>query len=423
MKNCLPILLMAFWPVFLSAQVVVSGESVKRNKRDVEVRFDLESTPKSLKSRYKIEITPFLYSGTDTAYLPPVEVYGKIRYRRERQEAALSGNPRWSLSSHQVMEGTPYRYFASFPYEGWMRQASLGYTRQVVGCGCDCYDGSTVVAENLPVYTAPIPHISESIVEPARYEVADAHRRWAFEGDEIKVFFPVSKTDLLLTEYGNQAALDRIIAGIRQIGDLDSLRLNGVEITGFASPEGREGFNVTLGKGRVESLRNYIRSRVPELSDDDFELINGEENWSGLRRLVAASDMPFRQEVLDIIDGETGDARKESLRRLEGGRPYAYMLRHFYPELRNASYIAVYFDVLRDFGADAINAANTAIRSGDYAYALSLLEPYREDSRTWNSIGVCCMMLEREDEAIEWFEKALTTDQASEARRNLEQLK
>lgn len=47
------------------------------------------------------------------------------------------------------------------------------------------------------------------------------------------------------------------------------------------------------------------------------------------------------------------------------------MLKNFYPELRNACYVAVYYDVLNDVAADAINAANTQIRAGKYAEALN----------------------------------------------------
>ena len=425
MKEGLTLLLLtAAGPLSLFAQNIdIAEESVRRNKRDVEVRFELETTPKTLKNRYKTEVTPYLYAGTDTLRLPPVEVFGKIRYKRERQEQALAGNPRWALSSRQTMEGTPYRYFAAAPYERWMRTASLGIACRTIGCGCDCYDGDRVVAERIPVYVAPVPYLSDRPAEPEKFEVVDARKRWNFDREEIKVIFPVSKTELLLTEYGNQAALDKIIAGIRGLEGLDTLRLSGVEITGFASPEGSEAFNASLGQGRVEALRDYIRSRVPELEEEDFELINGVENWDGLRQKVAASDLPFRQAVLDIIDNESGEARKRALRKLDGGRPYAYLLRHYYPELRNACYIALYYDVLGDRAADAVNAANADIRAGRYAEALERLEPYRTDERAWNPIGVCCMMLEREEEAIEWFEKAVEAGQGEIPLRNLEQLK
>ena len=54
--------------------------------------------------------------------------------------------------------------------------------------------------------------------------------------------------------------------------------------------------------------------------------------------------------------------------------------------------------------------------------ALEILSKYESDSRAWNSIGACMMQLERVEEAITWFEKAIEAGSA-EARENLKYLK
>ena len=69
-----------------------------------------------------------------------------------------------------------------------------------------------------------------------------------------------------------------------------------------------------------------------------------------------------------------------------------------------------------------MNAANELIRAGKYAEALKMLEPYKNDDRTFNSIGVCYMMMEEEEIAIEWFEKAIRAGHAG-AEKNLQQIK
>lgn len=98
------------------------------------------------------------------------------------------------------------------------------------------------------------------------------------------------------------------------------------------------------------------------------------------------------------------------------------MLREFYPLLRNACYVSVYYDVLDDPAAATINRAQSRIRAGHYAEALGILEPVSADPRAYNAIGVCHMMLEDEDEAAEWFEKALAAG-FEEARENLSQIR
>ena len=422
MKKTASLIFILALPVSLTAQVDIAGESVKRVKHSVEVAFDIHTTPKTLKNRYKMVLTPYLCNGADTVWLPQAEIYGKIRYKRERQEQALSGNRTWSLAPNQILEGGSCTYAAAVPYETWMRTASLGIKRRMVGCACDCHDGDQTLLADVPVYTPPVPAVAEIAADPARFEVVEAHRRWAFDRNEIRVFFPVADTELYPDKFGNQATLDKIVEGIRKIGSTEKLRLSGVEITGFASPEGALALNTRLGGERARALKTYIAKAVPELCDADFQLINGVENWDDLRRMVAASDMECRDEVLAVLDNDAGNDRKVALQRLAGGKPYRYMLKNFYPELRNACYVAVYYDVLNDVAADAINAANTQIRAGKYAEALELLREYGDDPRAWNPIGVCHMMLEEEDEAVRWFEKAVAAG-CVEARKNMEQIR
>ena len=265
-----------------------------------------------------------------------------------------------------------------------MKEAGLGIAYHTEGCGCECCGGDQGVPVG-PVYVAPVPEVTP--VEPSakNFEVVEARKRWVFKEKDMKVFFPVSKTVLNPDAYNNKATLDEIMAGIRKIGDMEKLRLQGVEITGFASPEGGLSLNT--------------RGEMPELRDEDFVLVNGVENWDGLRALVAASSMEYKDEVLAILDDSTlGSGRKAALMNLKNGKPYRYMLKEFYPELRNACYVSVFYDVLADKVADAVNAANELIRAGKYAEALKSLE------------------------AIEWFEKAIKAGHA-EAEKNLKQLK
>ena len=65
--------------------------------------------------------------------------------------------------------------------------------------------------------------------------------------------------------------------------------------------------------------------------------------------MVAKSDMAYRDRILSIIDnvpesGYGGLSRQAELMRLGGGEPYRYMLNNFFPELRNATYIKVYYE-------------------------------------------------------------------------------
>ena len=90
--------------------------------------------------------------------------------------------------------------------------------------------------------------------------------------------------------------------------------------------------------------------------------------------------------------------------------------------MRKACYIAVYYDELADVAAADINKANELIRQSQPAEALEILKNHEGDSRAWNSIGASMIMLERVEEAIYWFEKAIEAG-STEAQENIQYLK
>lgn len=412
--------LFALLPCVVFAQVSYDSKRVVYNKQNVEVTFDVTSGEKTLKKNTKMVLTPFLHNGADTLWLDSFEVFGSVKYKRERQEQALKGNKNWTLSSNQIMEGGSYSFTASTPYQSWMNGATLSVDRRVLGCGCDCYDGVEDLAEGLKPYNPPAQLLAEVEPSPEYYQIVDPHKHYLFR--DKQVIFPVSQTKLYLDRYNNEQTLNEIIEAIKALESSQEKQLGKIEMVGFASPEGTLKFNTKLGEGRANSLRSYIQSQMTHLKDEQFNIINGVENWDGLREMVASSDLNEKDAVLEIIDTKSGEDRKIALKRLNNGTTYRYLLKNFYPQLRKACYIAVYYDELADVAAADINKANELIRNNQPEEALELLWRHKADSRAWNSIGASLLLLERTDEAIEWFEKAIDNG-SQEATENIKYLK
>ena len=69
--------------------------------------------------------------------------------------------------------------------------------------------------------------------------------------------------------------------------------------------------------------------------------ILSEDNWTMLRKMIASSDMDYRDEVLSIIDNvPIGEGRESRLQALHEGKPYAYIKEHFFPELLKSDHQA-----------------------------------------------------------------------------------
>lgn len=147
----------------------------------------------------------------------------------------------------------------------------------------------------------------------------------------------------------NGKELDRFTKSIENA--LQQEKLERVVIRSYTSPDGTDRANTALAAHRVDSLASYLL-RHTGLSADLLEKHAGGIAWELLRDKVAASDMPYRDEVLQILDntpvwiyndqGKIIDGRKKRLMDLLEGVPYRYMYEEFFPELRSSIAATLY---------------------------------------------------------------------------------
>ena len=420
MKKLFAAVMMMFGAVLLSdAQTVISNESLTHDGTNVTVTFDIDTDVKDLPSNRKEVIMPYIYNGKDTIYMDVVEIYGKGRYKRERQVNAIEGDKDWELGDNQTLKGEVYHYRDQIPLKRWMNPANLGIRRQLVGCACEKEWGEENITEGVPLFEEP--------ALPARripeYVLVDASRAWDFGQDELEIIFKVSKIEIDSSVFNNEVTFGKILAAVDKIFSNPYYKIDKIEVAGYASPEGRPAFNKWLGENRAKALIDYIIEQRPQynLTRDNFRIRNGEENWVGLRRVVAASDLEHKERVLQIIDDENipGELKKDKIRWIDRAKTWKQMLKDIYPHLRCARYLAVYYDSTNDEAVDIINQANQLIREGKYAEAYEHVKPVDNDMRAYNTVGVALMMQGEFEKAMPWFEKALETNTPS-AQQNID---
>ena len=185
--------------------------------------------------------------------------------------------------------------------------------------------------------------------------------------DSVKIYFRQSRINYVPTLHGNQLALDKIADSLAIVGGDTSLyRLRRIHVVGAASPEGSIRFNKWLSEQRAATLFNYLISNGTFLTSVADSVKTHEflgRDWRGLLRMVQNDyNTPSRDEVIallnDIIstDGAVIDGGDPLIRlkRLAGGKPYLYMYRKMFPELR-ASKVVLWFDrVPNPFNAPTI---------------------------------------------------------------------
>ena len=172
------------------------------------------------------------------------------------------------------------------------------------------------------------------------------------EGDTLRsrIYFPVGVSKIDHSFQGNGVRLEFMIRDIH--ARMKQSRLRKVRLSAGASLEGNSALNRRLSDERLQSLSDVFHERL-SVPDSIYEYHSLGENWEGLQALVERSDMPHRDEVLNILintpewiteRGHVVDSRKRQLMNLRGGSVWHYMEKYFFPELRNCSVVECEFE-------------------------------------------------------------------------------
>jgi len=141
---------------------------------------------------------------------------------------------------------------------------------------------------------------------------------------------------LISAELGNNAIeLDRLNAFIRQALAHPDYSISHITLTGYSSIEGDYAHNETLSRERAEYFHTYLQVRHPELYHYPHSVAWVAEDWQGLSKLVRASSINEREEILEIIRKvRVYDDREALLMKLNGGHAYQIMEHTMFPQLR-----------------------------------------------------------------------------------------
>ena len=403
------------------AQTVINNEKMSQDGTNVTVSFEVDTDKTDLPSNRKELILPYIYNGKDTLYLDALTVYGKGRFKRERQINAIKGDKDWDLAENQIMrKAGVFAYESQVPLKRWMKQANLAIRRQIIGCACE----NELADENIA--QASLFEEPQWIRRIPAYTPATVTRSIDFSQDDMEIVFKVSSAEIDNSVFDNEITFKKILDVVDRIYSNPNSKIEKLHVAGYASPEGTQDFNSWLGINRAKALINYIIKARPQygLTENDFEIQNGEENWIGLRRELVKSDMKESREVIEIIDDPTipNERKKQMIKELDGGRVWRKMLDEIYPHLRCARYLVVYYDYTEDKLVEAVNKVNTLIEEGRYDEAHSLAISFKDDPRAAGTIGVTLMLQKKFEEAMPWLEKALE-EGCGAARKNIDSIK
>ena len=172
--------------------------------------------------------------------------------------------------------------------------------------------------------------------------------------DTLQVFFRQNRTVLDTSFRDNGRRLrefsDRFAGLLRVPGS----KVRSILVVSGASPEGPFTLNQRLSDARARAVIDYLlRQRLVDSSRVEVESRGAD--WKGLRERVEASDLPYREEVIELIDfplfvregGRVADGRKQRLMDLQGGKVWRELYDRYFRELRGTK-VMIAWNILRE---------------------------------------------------------------------------
>ena len=159
--------------------------------------------------------------------------------------------------------------------------------------------------------------------------------------DTLVVFFKQSQSDLDLNYVNNRQRLQEFAKRIRaEAAQAPSNAFLQVDVFAGASPEGTPEMNYRLAEQRGMSLRQAVLDLVPDLPVR-VEINNLGPRWDDLYKMVAASNAPWKNDVLKILRDKPvmaewkTNVRIARIKKLKGGAVWKELQKDFLPPLRS----------------------------------------------------------------------------------------
>lgn len=147
--------------------------------------------------------------------------------------------------------------------------------------------------------------------------------------------FPWSSAELSDRFNGNAQQTAELEKLINEVCNNSQRKVAHIEISGYSSPEGSFTLNQQLSQQRAENMAKIICNLCPEM-EKKLTTIGHGEDWDGMLKLLPNMPRKLYRDAIEKLCTETPimEGREKKLMELYGGRPYFYLEKNIFPQLR-----------------------------------------------------------------------------------------
>jgi tetratricopeptide (TPR) repeat protein len=331
--------------------------------------------------------------------------------------------------------GGRYDMKTSFPYQPEMQQSELYLTFDAKVGNKTVKVPEVKVADGV-IATSELYKRTLTSANPALAK--DGFQRIVKEEQEANIKFLIGQAQLRKSELQNNS-VQEFVRLLKQIAaDQEGRRLDNVEVTGFASPDGGYDINDRLASNRRSVAQKYVDEQLKKTgANAPIDTKYTAEDWDGFKKLVGASNIQDKDVILRVLSMyQDPEEREAQIRSISSA--FRELADGILPQLRRSRLIANYEIIGRSdeqitdqlnkdasklsveeilYAGGALYANNDAKAKEAYNKAAQL---YPNDARAYNNLARLAYASGDYSEAKRMAEKALRTNQGlAEANANM----
>ena len=265
---------------------------------------------------------------------------------------------------------------------------------------------------------------------------ADAFKRIIKEAQEANIMFLIQQANLRNSELKSEQVQEfhKKVAAIN--ADTKNFKLNNIEISAYASPDGGVKLNTGLAENREENTEKYLNRQLKKAKiETNVDAKYTAQDWEGFQELVAKSNLQDKDLILRVLsmyqDPEQREAEIKNISSV-----YKTLADEILPQLRRARLIANYEIIGRSDEEinEAFDTDAKVLSVEELIYAATLtndnarkeaiykktVELYPSDYRAYNNLGTLAFIASDLNKAESYFKQAASKNaNAPEVNANL----
>lgn len=295
--------------------------------------------------------------------------------------------------------GGTYTMKASFDYVPEMAKSEL-YLDFKIKKGKKEYTIPSVKIADGVIATSELPTVNSANAAYA----PDAFQRIIKQAKEAQIMFLIQQANLRASELKSDSlkAFHKQVVAVA--GDTKNYKLNNIEISAYASPDGGVELNTTLAENRQNNTEKYMNQQLKKGKiETEVDAKYTAQDWDGFQKLVSKSNIQDKDLILRVLSMYSDPEQRETeIKNISS--VYKTLADEILPQLRRARLTANYDVIGRsDEEIDAAFDTDAKVLSNDeLLYAATLtndnarkeaiykktVELYPNDYRAYNNLGM-----------------------------------